>query len=393
MLAGATRLKDVQVGQIREVLDQATKLEQQGKDVIHLEIGEPDFDTPKEIVDAAIEALNRGEVHYTSNRGLLPLREAIAEKLKKDNDITADPESEILVTAGAAEAIYLAIMAHCNPGDEVLIVEPTFLSYRQLALIAGAKPIGIPTFEKDDWVVDPDRILKAVTPKTNMIILNSPNNPTGAVLPPDVLEKIAAIAIEHDLLVLSDEIYEKIIFSEQKHHSIASLPGMKERTLTINGFSKAYAMTGWRIGYIAAAQELMLPMVKLHQYTVTCISTFSQYAAITALKDGEPSVKRMTEEYEKRKNLVVEALNDIEGLTCSVPNGSFYAFPNIKAFGMSSQEFANSVLHETGVALVPGHIFSPYGEGYVRLSFATSEEQLQEAFKRLKAFSEKMLKT
>lgn len=383
---GANRLKNVELGQIRAVVEKAQKLEGEGKDIIHLEIGEPDFSTPKHIVQATQEALEAGKVHYAPNRGISQLRESISLKLKKENGILASPDSEIIVTSGAAQALSLAFMAHCNPGDEVLIIDPAYIFYKQLTYLAGAIPISVPTREENGWVVDPVDIENAITPRTKMIVINTPSNPTGAVYPKETLEKIAAIATERDLLVASDEIYEKIVYKTDSHFSIGSIKGMEHRTITINGFSKAYAMTGWRLGYIVAHENLMIPMLKVHQYSVTCIPTFTQYGADVAIKEDQQCVIDMIDAYKRRRDIVYEGLSGINGITTTMPEGAFYAFPNISRFNLSSKDFAAQVLSETGVALVPGSVFSEAGEGFVRLSYATSEENLDEAIRRIKKF-------
>lgn len=385
----AERLENVVLGQIRVVAEKAKELENAGQDVIHLEIGEPDFTTPKHIVEATQEALASGEVHYAPNRGIPQLRKSIAEKLKSENGLQVDPNTDIIVTQGAAEALSIAVLAHLNPGDELLIIEPSFASYENLAYLAGAIPVSVPTREENNWVVDPADVLKAITSKTKMILINSPCNPTGAVYPKEVLEKIAEYAIEHDLLVISDEIYEKVTYENDTHFSIGSVKGMEDRTLTINGFSKAYAMTGWRLGYVAANKELITNMLKVHQYGVTCITTFTQFGANAALVErdkSEESIAEMMVEYKKRRDIVYEGLKSIDGITVSLSEGAFYAFPNISKFNLSSAEFAEKLLIDTGVATVPGTVFSKYGEGYIRISFANSEENLIEAMKRIKEF-------
>ncbi|MHA6253143.1 pyridoxal phosphate-dependent aminotransferase [Oceanobacillus sp. CAU 1775] len=385
----ATRLENVVLGQIRVVAEKAKELENAGQDVIHLEIGEPDFTTPQHIVEAAQEALAAGEVHYAPNRGIPQLRNTIAEKLKTENGIQVNPNTDIIVTQGAAEALSIAILAHSNPGDEILIIEPSFASYENLVHLAGATPVSVPTTEENNWVVDPEDVLKAITPKTTMIIINSPCNPTGAVYPKEVLEKIADYAMEHDLLVVSDEIYEKVTYEEDMHFSIGSIKGMEDRTITINGFSKAYAMTGWRLGYVAANKDLITNMLKVHQYSVTCVPTFTQFggdAALVQKEKSEASIREMMKAYKARRDIVYEGLKSIEGVTVTLSEGAFYAFPNISKFNLSSAEFAEKLLTETGVATVPGTVFSKYGEGFIRISFANSEENLKEAMKRMKQF-------
>lgn len=388
----SNRLEDVVLGQIRVVAEKAKQLESEGKDVIHLEIGEPDFTTPNHIVEATQQALSAGEVHYAPNRGLGQLRDSIAEKLKMENSMNVNPNTDIIVTQGAAEALSIAFFAHCNPGDEVLIIEPSFASYENLTHLVGAIPVSVPTREENNWVVDPVDVLKAITKKTKMILINSPCNPTGAVYPKDVLEKIAEYAIEYDLLVVSDEVYEKITYEKDSHFSIGSIPEMEKRTITINGFSKAYAMTGWRLGYVVANKELITNMLKVHQYNVTCVPTFTQFGATSAYTEKEKSeqkVQEMREAYERRRKIVYEGLNNIAGITVSLPQGAFYAFPNISKFNMSSAEFAEKLLNDGGVATVPGSVFSSVGEGYIRISYAASEDSLKDAMKRIKEFVER----
>lgn len=387
----ANRLQNVVLGQIRVVAEKAKELEAAGKDVIHLEIGEPDFTTPTHIVEAAQKALGAGEVHYAPNRGIPELREVIAKKLNTENKLKIDPKTDVIVTQGAAEALFIAFSAHCNPGDEILIIEPSFASYENLAHLVEATPVSVPTYEENNWIVEPKDVLKAITSKTKMILINSPCNPTGAVYPKEVLEEIARYAIKYDLLVVSDEIYEKVTYQKDSHFSIGSVKGMENRTITINGFSKAYAMTGWRMGYVAANKELITNMLKVHQYSVTCIPTFTQFGAAAAYEEfekSEQSVREMTEAYKKRRDIVYEGLNDIEGITISLPEGAFYAFPNISKFNLSSVEFAEKLLNDVGVATVPGTVFSPVGEGFIRISYATSEENLKDAMKRIKQFTE-----
>lgn len=386
MKYGAERLDHVKLGQIRAVVDKARIVEESGKEVIHLEIGEPDFSTPKHIVEAAKLALDAGEVHYAPSRGIPQLRKSIAHKLELENKIIADPDKDIVITTGAAQALLLAFFAHCNPGDEVIIIDPAYIFYEQLSHMVGAIPVSVPTYEENGWIIDPDDIAKRITAKTKMIVINSPNNPTGAVYPKTVLEQIAKLAMEHDLLVVSDEVYEKIVYEENSHFSIASIKGMEERTITINGFSKAYAMTGWRLGYAVAKEHLLNPMMKVHQYSVTCVPTFSQFAAHVAITKDQHSVREMVEAYERRRKIVYEGLSSINGIKTTMPAGAFYAFPNISSFNLTSKEFADRVLNEAGIALVPGSVFSKHGEGYVRLSYATSEDHLLRAIEQLQTF-------
>ncbi|MGI6605366.1 MAG: pyridoxal phosphate-dependent aminotransferase [bacterium] len=383
---GSKRMAGVQLSQIRAVSEKARALAAQGKSIISLSIGEPDFDTPPHIVAAAQQALTEGQTHYGPNRGLLKLREAIAKKLAEENGIQADPETEIVVTVGAAEAIFMTMVGLLNAGDEVIVIEPAFINYVQVAQMIGAVPVIVSAREENGWVVDVADIEKALTPRTRMIIFNTPNNPTGCVYPREVLQGIADLAIKHDLLVFTDEIYEKIIYPGAQHISIASLPGMAERTITANGYSKAYAMTGWRLAYVVAQKDLMLPMLKVHQYTTTCAPTFAQYGAIAATSEPQDCVRDMVAEFARRRDLVYRELSDAPGVSLVEPRGAFYAFLNVKAVGLTSMEFVNAALEEAGVAVVHGSAFGTCGEGYVRLSYANSYENISEAMARLKRF-------
>lgn len=386
MQMGSKRMAGVQLSQIRAVSEKARALAAQGKSIISLSIGEPDFDTPPHIVAAAQQALTEGQTHYGPNRGLLKLREAIAKKLAEENGIQADPETEIVVTVGAAEAIFMTMVGLLNAGDEVIVIEPAFINYVQVAQMIGAVPVIVSAREENGWVVDVADIEKALTPRTRMIIFNTPNNPTGCVYPREVLQGIADLAIKHDLLVFTDEIYEKIIYPGAQHISIASLPGMAERTITANGYSKAYAMTGWRLAYVVAQKDLMLPMLKVHQYTTTCAPTFAQYGAIAATSEPQDCVRDMVAEFARRRDLVYRELSDAPGVSLVEPRGAFYAFLNVKAVGLTSMEFVNAALEEAGVAVVHGSAFGTCGEGYVRLSYANSYENISEAMARLKRF-------
>ncbi|MEW6662777.1 MAG: pyridoxal phosphate-dependent aminotransferase [Bacillota bacterium] len=381
----AERLSRVQFSEIRLILTRAQEMERQGQKVIHMEIGEPDFPTPAHIVERAIWALEAGMTHYASNRGTPSLLQAIGRKMAKDHGIHINPEKEVIVTVGAAEAILDSMLAFLNPGDEVIILNPCFFNYIHCAHIAGAKPVLVPLDSKNGFQVDPEALKGAVTPKTRMIAFNTPHNPTGAVLNLDSLKSIAEVAIANDLLVLSDEIYEKILFDGAVHHSIASLPGMKERTITINGFSKAYAMTGWRLAFIAADEQLIPSILKIHQYNTTCVTTFAQEAAALALDGPTGPLEEMVAEFDRRRRVILQALQGMEGVACPVPQGAFYIFPDIRSFGMSSKEFCDMILDRAGVAIVPGSAFGPAGEGFVRLSYATSLDLIQEGMERMRA--------
>ena len=374
------RITNVPPSGIRRFFDIAATME----DVISLGIGEPDFDTPEPIVQAGIEALKQGKSHYTSNSGLIELRRAIAEHLDRTYGQTYNPASEILVTVGVSEALYLAFAATLDPGDEVIIPEPCFVAYAPEVIFAGGTPVMVPTRVETDFQVTADAVKKAITPRTKALLVGYPNNPTGAVMTRERLNEIAAVAKQHDLLVISDEIYDRLVYGT-RHVCFPSLPGMYSRTILLQGFSKAYAMTGWRVGYIAAPAELMEMMRKVHQYTIMCAATVSQVAALAALQEGEPYVQQMVAEYDRRRRLIVDGLNEI-GLKCFEPRGAFYAFPSVEVTGMDENEFAEKLLHEERVAVVPGSAFGEAGRGYVRCSYATAYEKIEEVLERLRRF-------
>ena len=379
----ARRMKAIPFSGIRKIFQAAAELESQGQQVIHLEIGRPDFDTPAHVKEAAKQALDQGFVHYTSNYGLLELREAIAEKLLKDNGIRVEPESEIIVTLGVNQALAITMLALLDPGDEILIPDPFYLNYLHCAQLAEARVIRVPLREENEFQVAPPALETAITPRTKLIIINSPHNPTGAVLDKEVLEAIAEIAIERNLLVLSDEIYEKIIYDGAQHHSIASLPGMAERTITVNGFSKAYSMTGWRLGYVAAGKHLIHSLIRTHQYVGTSANSFAQKGAVAAYRSAQDCVEEMVSEFDRRRRFLVEALEQIEGVSCLRPRGAFYVFPSVKELGMPDEKLAYYLLREAQVALVPGSTFGEYGHGHLRLSYANSYENIQGAVERI----------
>ena len=374
------RIASVPPSGIRRFFDIAATME----DVISLGIGEPDFDTPKPIVRAGIECLRRGETHYTSNSGLMELRRAIAEHLDRMYGQTYNPASEILVTVGVSEALYLALAATLDPGDEVIIPHPCFVSYAPEVIFAGGTPVIIPTTVENDFQVTAEAIAAAITPRTKVLLIGYPNNPTGAVMSRERLNEIAAVAKQHDLLVISDEIYDRLVYGVE-HVCFPSLPGMYNRTILLQGFSKSYAMTGWRIGYMAAPAEILSMVRKVHQYTIMCAPTVSQYAALAALREGEPFVREMVAEYDRRRRLIVDGLNEI-GLKCFEPQGAFYAFPSVEITGMDENEFAEKLLHEERVAVVPGSAFGEAGRGYVRCSYATAYEKIEEALERMRRF-------
>jgi aminotransferase len=354
------------------------------KDVISLGVGEPDFMTPWHIREAAIYALERGRTSYTSNLGLLKLREAIARNVGQNFQAAYDPKTEILVSVGVSEAMDLAFRAVLNPGDEVIYHEPCYVSYAPGITLAGGVPVAVPCRAEDGFSVTAEAIERAATPRSKLLVLNFPTNPTGGTMARTELEKIAAVARRRDLLVLTDEIYAELTF-EGEHVSIASLPGMKGRTIFLHGFSKAYAMTGFRIGYACGPPEVIEAMMRIHQYSMLCASIISQEAALEALEHGEADTVQMREQYRVRRNFLVNAFNDM-GLPCHLPRGSFYAFPNISSTGLDSRQFALQLLESEKVACVPGSAFGSSGEGFVRCCFATALDRIEEAVKRMERF-------
>ncbi len=376
----ARHVRDIPRSGIRDFFDIVSTM----KDVISLGIGEPDFDTPWHVRESTVFALEKGATHYTSNMGLLELRKAIAGYVKKQFKAAYDPQTEILITVGVSEALDLALRALLNPGDEVLYHEPCYVSYRADVVLAHGTPVAVETRPEDHFRLTRKMLEKKVTPKTRLLLLNFPNNPTGGVLLRKDVEDIADFVKKHDLLVITDEIYAELTY-DTEHVSIASLPGMKERTIFLHGFSKAWAMTGFRLGYACAPAELTEAMMKVHQYTMLCAPTMSQKAAIEALTNPLRDVSEMTDEYRKRRNFVYQSLQDI-GLPCSKPAGAFYAFPRIAQLGLSSRDFALKLLDEEKVAAVPGTAFGDCGEGFLRCAYATSMDNLKEAMVRLKRF-------
>lgn len=380
----AERMAMVPFSGIRKVFERAKALEREGRPVIFLETGRPDFDTPAHIKDAAKQALDAGDVHYTSNYGTPALRAAIADKLRCDNGLSYDPETEILVSVGAAEAILAALLALAGPGDEVLYPEPGWVNYAAAARLAGAVPVPVPLREASGFQMDPDEVRRRLTPRTRLLVVVSPHNPTGAVQSPESLRALAELAVRHDLVVVSDEIYEKILYDDLIHVSLASFPGLRERTITVNGFSKAYSMTGWRLGYAAAPPPFIQAMNRVHQYNVSCACAFAQAGAVAALRGPQDCVAAMVREFRRRRDLVVPALNDIPGLACLRPGGAFYVWLNIQGRRMTSEDFALRLLETAYVSLVPGPVFGESGQGYVRLSYANSYERLAEALDRVR---------
>ncbi len=378
------RVRDIPPSAIRRFFDIAATMQ----DVISLGIGEPDFDTPQPIIQAGIAALEQGATHYTSNSGLIELRRAIAEHMDRLYGQTYNPASEVLITVGVSEALFLAMAALLDPGDEIIIPEPSFVSYIPTALLIGARPVTVPTYPEDGFQVRPETIEAAITEKTRALLIASPNNPTGTVMSRERLNEIAAIAKKHDLIVISDEIYDRLVYGVE-HTCFASLPGMYQRTVVLQGFSKAYAMTGWRIGYILGPGELVGEMRKIHQYLIMSAPTVAQWAALKALEEGEPHVQAMRAEYDRRRQLMVSRLNAM-GLTCVEPQGAFYVFPCIKSTGLDDNAFAERLLAEEKVAVIPGRGFGPSGIGFVRMSYATAYEKLEIALDRIEAFVKRL---
>lgn len=374
------RVRQVKPSGIRRFFDIAASMQ----DVISLGVGEPDFTTPQHIRDAAIAAINAGDTHYTSNSGTLELREAIANELATRYGITYDPAHEVLVTVGVSEAVDLALRAVVDPGDEVLTPDPGYVAYEAGIIFAGGVPVPVPTSAADSFEPRADAFAAAITPRTKAILYGSPNNPTGSVITREQLETIAELAITHDLIVISDEIYSRLVYGYE-HVSIASLPGMRERTIILNGFSKAYAMTGWRVGFAAAPRAIQEAMLKIHQYSIMCAPTESQAAALQALRHGEPDVQAMVAQFAGRRTRIVNGLRSI-GLLCHEPRGAFYAFPDIRSTRLSADEFVEQLLVEERVAVVPGDAFGAAGAGHIRCAYCVSEERIDEAIERMGRF-------
>ena len=382
----AERVINIPPSGIRKFFDVVNEMD----DAISLGVGEPDFDTPWHIREEGIYSLEKGRTFYTSNAGLKELKVEICNYLKRRYDVLYDPDGEVMVTVGGSEAIDIALRAMLEPGDEVLIPQPSYVSYVPCTVLANGTPVIIELEEKDEFRLTPEKLLEKITPKTKILIMPFPNNPTGAIMEREDLEKIAKIVEEKDLFVISDEIYSELTYKGH-HVTIASLPGMKERTVLINGFSKSYAMTGWRLGYAAAPKEILRQMLKIHQFAIMCAPTTSQYAAVSALRNWDGDVETMREAYAQRRRYLVHALREM-GLECFEPYGAFYVFPSIKKFGMSSDEFATRLLREEKVAVVPGTAFGDCGEGYLRLSYAYSLESLKVALDRIRNFVERLEK-
>jgi aspartate/methionine/tyrosine aminotransferase len=386
----AHRMDSIPFSGIRSVFEEVSRREKEGEDIIGLHIGRPDFDTPAHIKEAAKKALDQGKVHYSSNYGIPELREAIAEKLERDNGLSLDPATEIIVTVGTNEAVFIAMMGLLNPGDEVLIPDPCWLHYFYCAQMAGATPISIPLREENGFNPTIDDVRSRITGKTRMVIVNTPNNPTGSVWTAEFLEELAQVARENDLFVLSDEIYEKMAYEGSRHISIGSLPGMRERTITANGFSKIYSMTGWRLGYAAADRNIVSALIRIHQYTTVCATSFAQWGAVEALRGPQTQADMMVMEFDRRRNRVYGALKNMPGIGVVKPLGAFYIFPNIKELGKTAEELARYLLEEARIAVVPGTVLGKFGNDFIRISYANSYENLEIAMTRMEEAIGKM---
>jgi aminotransferase len=374
------RVESVPPSGIRRFFDIAATM----KNVISLGIGEPDFVTPEPILKAGMASLQHGETHYTSNSGILELRQAVTRNLQRLYGVDYDPETEILITVGVSEALYLALTAILDPGDEVIVPQPCFVAYTAEVVFAGGVPVTIATKVEDNFQVTAEAIERTITPRTKVLLIGYPNNPTGAVMTRENLIQIGQVAEKHDLVVISDEIYDRLVYGGA-HVCFAALPGMRARTITLGGFSKGYAMTGWRLGYAAAPSELLAAMRKIHQYTIMSAPTTAQVAGVEALNNGEKFVQEMVTEYDRRRRLLVGGLNTL-GLDCFEPKGAFYAFPSVAKSGMDDEGFAESLLQEEQVAVVPGSAFGESGRGFVRLCYATAYEKIEEALNRMERF-------
>lgn len=380
----ADKVVEIKPSGIRKFFDIVSEM----KDAISLGVGEPDFDTPWHIRDEGIYSLERGKTHYTSNAGLMELREEICRYLYRRQGLSYDPVKEVLITVGGSEAIDIGLRAMCNPEDEVLIPQPSYVSYEPCAVLAGAKPVIINLKAENEFRLTAQELEDAITEKTKILILPFPNNPTGAIMERKDLEAIAEVILKHDIFVMSDEIYSELTYKD-KHVSIAELPGMQERTILINGFSKAYAMTGWRLGYACGPREIIQQMTKIHQFAIMCAPTTSQCAAVEALKNGDGDVEQMRTAYNQRRRYLMNAFREM-GLECFEPYGAFYVFPCIKEFGLTSDEFAERLLKEEKLAVVPGTAFGDCGEGFLRISYAYSLERLKEALSRMDRFIQRL---
>ena len=375
----AERVKEVPFSSIRVVMAEAERLAALGRKVYHMEIGRPDFDTPNHIKEAAIKALNAGMVHYSASLGLPQLCQAIAEKLRRENGIEVNPAGGVLVGGGVKYVVHSIMQGLINPGDEVLLPDPCWLDYFACVRLAGGVPVSVPLRQDNNFQMDPDEVDRLITPRTKMLVVITPQNPTGAVASKENLQALADVAQRRDILVLSDEIYEKLIYDDAVHYSLASFPGMAERTITVNGFSKAYAMDGWRLGYAAAPKELITPILKVHMSSMSCPTTFTQMGAVAAYTGPQECVANMVAEFDRRRRMIMSAFAEMPDIVCNRPEGAFYFFPNVKAFGLSSLEMSAYLMREAGIASVPGSAFGEHGEGFIRLAYSDSYENLAEA--------------
>jgi len=382
---GADRLSRVPFSGIRRVFDAVKKLENEGRDIIHWQIGRTDFDTPEHVKQAAAESMAKGNVHYSPNRGVPVLRNAIARRVELDNGIPVDPDTQVIVTAGANEAILISIMAFINPGDEVLIPNPNWHHYKSIVSLAGGVPVEVETFGKENFAYTAERISRHISPRTKMICITSPGNPTGCSETEENLKAIAELAIKHNLIVVSDEIYNRIYFGGgESSPSIYSVPGMTERTIVINGFSKTYSMDGWRLGWTVASPELSMHLLKIRQYTTVCVNTFIQHGAAAGLDGDQKLIADRIAEFGERRKIIVDGLKDIPGVSLAEPDGAFYAFPDISSFGKSSQEIADYLIFEHGIATVAGSVFGSAGEGHIRIAYSCSTDECRRGMTRLK---------
>lgn len=359
-------------------------------DLAKFVLGEPNFDTAPHIIEAAYKAMREGHTHYVHNAGIMELREAISEKYKRENGVDYDPKTEVMIGSGGTDTIWLAMQTVLEEGDEVIVPGPYWTPYPLLTKLCHAVPVVVPMLEEDGFMYNIENLRKVVSPKTKMLILNSPCNPTGGMASEQLLKDIADLAKENDFYVLSDEVYEKLVFDDNKHISIASLPGMKERTITTNSFSKSYAMTGWRVGYVASINKIIANCIKLHELQASCTNVPAQWGAVAALQGDQSVIQYMVGEYARRRKMIVEGLNSIRGISCVMPKGTFYAFANIKRANMSTDEFCDRLIDEAGLVVIPGNAFGEYGEGFIRMSFAVSDETIVEGLNRLDMFMNKL---
>jgi aspartate/methionine/tyrosine aminotransferase len=386
------KTKRIPYSEIRVMFDAAKELERQGKEIIHLEIGRPDFNTPGHIVEAAIKALREGKHHYSQNAGILELREAVADKFVDEYKLDYVAKSEVVITNGVAEAVYVAVNALLNPGDQILIPDPAWVNYLPVAYTNYVEPVMYTLNEENNFQPDPEEIGEKITPRTKMMVIISPSNPTGGVLRRNILDKIASLAEKHGFLILSDEIYEKVIYPPAEHTCIATLDNMKDKTLVLNGFSKFYSMTGWRLGYVLGPEELINPILRYHQYMITSANTFAQWGAVAALKNDQSPSYAMVEEFKKRRDYFYKAIAKIPGFACSQPDGAFYLFPSVEGTGMDGHQMAKFLLEEAGVAAVAGGSFGKNGRNNIRFSYANSMANLKKAVTKIeKAMNERSL--